>query len=615
MKVQILIFLSVFLTACVKPVNDAEQVLDQSLEAAGGKNAWAQAEVFEMQGALSYAGLEGEFSSTESVTDGRYASSFKLGPYQGAEGFDGQQAWFMDPSGDAVAQDSQADVEAAENQAWFAARAYWFPERHAANIAYKGVQEWQGRKYDVIEALPRGGRTMQLWFSVNAHQLERVLEHDGQAIQETVFADFRKTEGLLLPYKIIATDTGTGEVTAQQVHAVHINVPLNDAVFAMPVSETNDTVWPEGKASVEIPFRLANNHIYIDVSVNGVGPLRFLVDTGGLNLLTRDAAARIGIKSEGSIKAQGTGEKTIDVGVAKADALRLGDVELHDQTFFVADLSELQKVEGEGFDGLVGFEVFRRFVVRIEYENERLVLFQPETFAYHGDGTRMNIRLNERTPEVDGSVDGITGVFSIDTGSRSALDLHAGFVEKHALDARYCPCVETITGWGVGGPVKSKLARADELVLGGQKIMDVGLELTAQKGGAYADEYLAGNIGGAVLKRFNVIFDYSRNEMILEPHAGTGIPDAEDKSGLWINRDGEMLRIAAVSPGSAAEEAGLREGDGILSVNGKPVNEIRLSELRESFRESAAGTVFTLVFVQDGEQKTIELVLREPVRQ
>lgn len=609
MKLTRLFPVLLLLSACAS-TTPLEAVLSGALEAEGGEQAWAEIRALQREGELNFAGLEGTFTSLEGVAEQRYATSFKLGPYAGAEGFDGAQAWFMDTSGDAVAQDAAADRQAAYNLAWLAARGYWYPERHPAQLTFKGASEHEGREFNVIEAVPEGGRPMELWFDTETRHLVRVLENDGKAIREMTFLDYRPVGAVMLPHRIIDLDTSTGQAAEQRVRSVKLNPEFENDAFNMPQSQVADFDWPENAANVELPFRLVNNHIYTDVYINGKGPLRFMLDTGGLNLLTRSAAERLGIEAEGAIKASGTGEKTLDVGVANVETVSLGDLDIQKQMFFVADLSELQDVEGVPFDGLVGFEVFRRFVVRIGYSDNRMQLFRPDGFAYAGSGTRIPIRLSDRTPQTDGSVDGVPGVFSIDTGSRSSLDLHGPFVRQHNLVERYCPCAETITGWGVGGPVRGRVARIGQLKLGEQEIDDVGVELTLQESGAYADSNLAGNVGGAVLKRFNVIFDYSRNEMILEPHAGTSTPDNIDKSGIWINRDGEKLVVVAVAAGSAADTAGMHEGDHIVSVDGKTASNIDLSTLRQRLRDEPEGTTVVFRVHRDREERDVPITLK-----
>ncbi|MFA8299491.1 MAG: Do family serine endopeptidase [Hyphomicrobiales bacterium] len=66
--------------------------------------------------------------------------------------------------------------------------------------------------------------------------------------------------------------------------------------------------------------------------------------------------------------------------------------------------------------------------------------------------------------------------------------------------------------------------------------------------------------------------------------------------------------INAVSEGGAALKAGLRSGDIILNVNGKPTN--TFSELVGTINQYSPGEKVEVDFMRDGKEKTIKVVLR-----
>lgn len=136
--------------------------------------------------------------------------------------------------------------------------------------------------------------------------------------------------------------------------------------------------------------------------------------------------------------------------------------------------------------------------------------------------------------------------------------------------------------------------------------------LSLQREGAFADQYLAGNIGGGVLKRFTVTFDYRNKVMILEPNAQFGTPEPYDRSGMWVNRAGDAFEVVDVVPGGAAAKAGIRVGDRIVACDGKRAAEVPLTLLRDRFRYEPAGTAIELaVASQSGEERTSRLVLED----
>jgi len=258
-----------------------------------------------------------------------------------------------------------------------------------------------------------------------------------------------------------------------------------------------------------------------------------LVDTGGLNLLTPKAAARLGLEPEGRMAARGTGEQQVDVGMAHGALLAVGAVRLRDPVFYVMDLAELPDVEGEDFDGLVGFELFHRFVVRIDYPARRLTLLDPTGFAAPAAATAIPFELHGRMPVIEGAIDGVAARFTVDTGARSSLTTHGPFTREHQLVDRYHPPFETVTGWGVGGPARGMPVRFLEVRLGPLLLRDVAGSLFTGDKGSLADPDHSANLGGGILRRFAV-----RARFRQDP-PGTRV-------AFTVERDGDRLELTAV---------------------------------------------------------------------
>ena len=106
-----------------------------------------------------------------------------------------------------------------------------------------------------------------------------------------------------------------------------------------------------------------------------------LVDTGGMNILRPEAIQRLGLNVEGKLEGRGVGEASTDVALAHAQRLRVGAVSIEQPVFYQFDLGRLPDVEGEDFDGIIGYELFQRFGVTIDYAAHELRLTKPEQFA------------------------------------------------------------------------------------------------------------------------------------------------------------------------------------------------------------------------------------------
>jgi membrane-associated protease RseP (regulator of RpoE activity) len=156
-----------------------------------------------------------------------------------------------------------------------------------------------------------------------------------------------------------------------------------------------------------------------------------------------------------------------------------------------------------------------------------------------------------------------------------------------------------------------RLARLARLELGGFSLAGPVAALQPSGTGRISAEGTVGNIGGGILSRFKVIFDYKRRRMILEPGPDLALPFEADMSGLGlvsILPDLRRISVSRVVDGSPAFEAGVRAGDEIQTVNGKPAAEIGLSALRETLRLDGQQVRFELL--RGTEPITLELTTR-----
>jgi C-terminal processing protease CtpA/Prc len=115
--------------------------------------------------------------------------------------------------------------------------------------------------------------------------------------------------------------------------------------------------------------------------------------------------------------------------------------------------------------------------------------------------------------------------------------------------------------------------------------LDVGLS-TASKGST-ADPSYDGVIGGEVLRRFKIIFNYPRKQIILEPSSALDQPFDIDTSGISLVATGENLNTIVVEhvlEDSPASSAGLKEGDTIVSLDGRGTSDYTLDQVRQMFK-------------------------------
>ncbi len=604
--------LGLFLTpraAAAAPQNPQDTLA--RAKAASGGAAWDAVRTLHTKVRVETGGMTGTAESWEDVRAGRFVDTYQFGPMTGAEGYDGTKKWSQDGSGDVTLSDSGDAREGSVNEAYRRSLSYWYPDRRQASITEDGERREGERSFHVLHITPAGGRPFEIWIDAATFLIDRTVEKAAKETRITFFSDYRDVDGLKLPFKLRSTN---GEAQYDQVvtyETYEINPAIEAAKFEVPQVRVDDFSIAGGATSVTIPFDLINNHIYIDARVNG-RPLRVMLDTGGLNVLTPPTTEALGLKSEGSFQARGTGEKSASFGLTRVNEVQIGDATVINQTFYVLPLQDLDKVEGVPLAGLVGFEVFRRFVVRIDYAQRQLTLMLPEAFQAPAGATAVPFTFDEQTPQVEGKIDGIAGKFTIDTGSRSSLSLHRTFAEKHGLVDKPGKKIEALAGWGVGGGGRGLVSRAGLLELGGVRVPAPVSSIALQERGAFSDPYLAGNVGGGVLRRFTVTFDYQKQQIWFEPNASYSQEDVWDRSGLWLNRAEDGYRIEDVVAGSPAAAAGLKVGDLVLTVDSRKATDLPLAKAREILK-GAPGTKVRLQ-VRSGEAaREVEVVLQELV--
>ena len=589
---------------------DPTGVLAQAKAAAGGQ-AWDSVRTSHSRVQLETGGLKGTAEDWADLLSGRGYSRFSIGPVTGAEGWDGKAGWSQDSSGQPKKMEGGDEVEGAIDEAYRRCLGYWYTNRWPAVIEDAGSRQEGERRFQVLRITPKGGRPFDLWLDSNTWLVDRTVEKAAIETRTSFFSDYRVVDGKKVPFAMRSTNGETRYDQLVTVDSIEFNLPLEEEKFKMPAPPAPDFVFAAGQSSTTLPFQLINNHMYVRVKLNGQGPFTLLCDTGGENVITPTVAARLGVKAEGALQGRGVGEKSEDIALAKLQSITVGDVTLSNQVFVVFPLESFADIEGIEQAGLIGYEVFKRFVVKVDYERSQLTLTLPAAFKYQGNGTVVPFQFNDRIPQVDGSIDGIGGKFDIDTGSRSSLSLLKPFAEKNDLRVKMSPRFEAVTGWGVGGAARGLVARARELRLGDVVVPSPVAEISLQQKGAFVSPYVAGNVGAGVLKRFNIIFDYDHQRLFFETNANTVRRDVYDQSGMWLNRAGAALKVFDITTGGPAETAGLKVDDRIVAIDGAPIAEGSLVTLRKRFRAEPPGTRIRLSVESNQGKRDVTLVLKE----
>ncbi len=588
----------------------AREWLRKSWQAAGGK-AWDDVVESRIEYHLVLPGLEGDIISNTDLLTGRTHSVMTLGPIRFAEGFDGQVHWQQDPSGQVQKLDSPGELEALVNTRFQSMNAHWYPNRWPATVVDMGSSIVDDKAYRRIGITPKGGRLFRLWIDESTGLIARLIENDGSRDSSMFMSDYVNYQSRRLASKLRIS---SGEAKYDEyvvVTKVEFNVGIDEQIFAQPAPPVDDFELAGQRTFTTVPFRFLNNHTYVKVKINGQGPFDFMLDTGGANVITTRLATALGIGFKGQLEVRGVGEKSQDLALAQIESVSVGEATIRNQTFYVLSFDDLSEAEGIVVEGLIGYEVFKRFVVRLDYERSLLTLYDPAEFEYVGNGKVVTFEFDGRTPIVDGTIDGLPGKLTFDTGSRGYVALHSPFVEANGLLQKYPEAIESITGWGVGGATRGKVLRGQILTIGDDIVLQSPImTLSLQKSGSFTDKYQIANLGAGILSHFNLVFDYRQQRIYFENHSGTSRHDNYDRAGVWLNDVGDEFEVMGVVEDGPAAEAGLQAGDRITYIDNQPSRALFLPELRITWRDRDQGTRIKINYKRGSEDRQTTIILR-----
>ncbi|MEO7715303.1 MAG: aspartyl protease family protein [Capsulimonas sp.] len=380
-------------------------------------------------------------------------------------------------------------------------------------------------------------------------------------------------------------------------------LPISASLAAPPPEETSDL--RDGKAFT-IPFTLSRGHIYVSVKVNGK-PATFGLDTDAYtNVLTPEAAKRLGID------ASETGKSTTAVGVGGVqkswivpiDSLTIGGASLTNSQIFVLGLPKSAKL-----DGLLGYQFLCNFVTSIDYQ-AKTVTFSAASSPKTGDVV-LELKPTRGVPVVDVDIDGVRGRFQVDTGDGGSIEIVAKFAERNHLADKYPRHIDLVTGLGVGGSVRSSVVRLKTLKLGTAVLNNVAGNLSLQKTGVFAAGYFDGVIGYGILSRFKITLDYQAARVILTDAGIKNKPFDYNRSGVGFDVAGDGLHVTEIIPGGPGEQAGVIVGDEIVELNGSPVGETEFDRVTAAAQGAPGEKMRLKLRAADKAERDVTLTLRE----
>lgn len=342
----------------------------------------------------------------------------------------------------------------------------------------------------------------------------------------------------------------------------------------------------------------------------------FVLDTGAsTSVIDTAAAARLGLKV-GSTENATTGGGTVASARISGARASIGSLVWNGLPLVAIDLAGLRAGLGHPVEGVLGYDVFARYVVEIDYVASA-VRFHDSTRWQPPDGAdRVSLLLPEQIPLVDVGVRGVSGGFStarveFDTGQTGALTLTQRHVEQQKLVEHQQPALTITAGAILAGGVAAYVTRLGVLEIGRAQVDAPVITVASEEAAGVAGETV-GLLGGEVLRRFDLFVNYSNREVWLRPNRDFGAPLEFDMSGMSLAAtDEEAYRVRSVLPNSPAADAGVKTGDLVTAIDGRPAADVTLPDVRRMLRVPSVTYLMTLT--RDGSVRMITLRTRRMI--
>ena len=248
--------------------------------------------------------------------------------------------------------------------------------------------------------------------------------------------------------------------------------------------------------------------------------------------------------------------------------LKLGSLVVDSLDFHINNYDILTAVYGERIDGIVGYSVLKRFIFKIDYDSSKIEIYSQGTMKYPKGGFLFRpliATLPIQTLRVKDDR-AIQSRFLYDIGAGLCMMLSKDFIEDSALLYKkrkmYYKEAE-----GLGGKIDMQMTVVKEVKLGPYRFRNVPVYIFKDEYNVTSYPFLGGLIGSDILRRFKCILDYDKRNFYLRPNSHYLEQFDYSYSGIELYFVNGEIIVGDVAAGSAAEAAGLREGDVVVAIN------------------------------------------------
>ncbi|MFA8433002.1 MAG: aspartyl protease family protein [Marinifilaceae bacterium] len=381
-----------------------------------------------------------------------------------------------------------------------------------------------------------------------------------------------------------------------------------------------------GQKSQRIQFKYANKALIIPLKINNSNTLHFIMDSGLGTTLITELTARdsftINYAHEVYLQGLGTGPSLKAI-KSYGNQISIASIRNNSEEINVLleDIFSLSQKTGTQIHGIIGYSLFSRFIIEIDYINHMVTFHQPTTYKYKKSRRAVTfpLEITSKKPFIHTFITLHTGEripvkLLIDTGSSLSLWLAESSHQSITIPDQ---SISTFIGQGLNGNIYGEIGRIQSLEIGPYHLQDV---ITAYPDTIAISETLKrdnrnGSIGGEVLRRFRVILDYYNKKVTFIRNRNLKEPFTYNMSGIELEMPFPGLpvfNIYYVNENSPAAKAGILKGDQLIAIGGVSVTEMDLDQILQIFQNENRNKVF-LTIMRNGEILQKKIILEKEI--
>jgi len=539
-------------------LSDPYEIYQKHYEATGGLEKHKAIKSTFVEGDLDLVGtgLKGSFKQWNELPL-RNRQEVDLSIIKQTSGDNGENAWSVDQNGKLMINRDEMTLKQRKLQKLIAEFEHLNKDSEFIKLGFQGTDTaGDANCYVVMMTSTINDDTTMNYFDKESFYLLKTVSliADGQSI--TLNSDFREMDGLISSFKQEMVMLPVNMTQVIQITNMEMNTSIDPALFEPPVIDVEDFVFANGISVVNMKFEFIENHIYFPVTVGGLKRTWVLDSGAGSTVVENNFAKEIGLVLEGKMKGSGAGN-VVDVSFTDLPPLHIAGLSLNSQKAAAIELASLfQMWIGMDVAGILGYDFLSRVITKVDYANELISFYHPDSFQYTETGTILESPISQSNMfHLPLIVDGEHGgKWNLDLGA-GGMSFHYPFAQNNGILDR-----KGISGLGhvAGGSISQMKDRFKSIEFGGFKIENPIVSWPLEKGeGAFANRELTGNLGNTVLRHFVIYLDYKNERIIVEKGDDFGKKFPEDHSGMQLaNMPNEGLAVNWVADGTPADKAG-----------------------------------------------------------